>query len=289
MLKNVVIFFLACAIPSGLFGQYSYELHIIDDLDNLGLVHHPQILRQLDFKGRVYTVRIDETRFTRSGSRWVEGRRNVRYTALFDEKGRLREESHYSATSDLIRRSGFVPNLETGIETYQVARSRAQSLWISTPQINSLGQVVSETITNEGGQNEKRVHTWQGGLLQKSQTPNSTETFVYDKLGFLVSIESSKTGEPVVLRKFNRDPEGRVQSIEWFVDGQLTAQGRLTWNGDTLVSQEFTRDGKQYFVEFSLPDAVGNWQRKVIYEISSNGDKTPLYARYRRIHYYPGS
>ncbi len=285
MIKNVLILGL-CGLTSILYAQYSYELHPIDDLDNLGLVHHPQILQMLDFKGRVYTVRIDETRFSRRGNRWVEGRRNVRFTALFDEKGRLREESQYSPSSDLIRRSGFVPNQETGVETYQVARSRVQNLWSSLPRFNAQGQIVSEAITLESGETEERVHTWQNGVLQQSRLPAITEVYRYDNWGSLASVEIIRQGEPTTVRRVTRDSLGRAQTLEWLVDGQIVAQSTLTWKDDALVSQEISRDGKQYFVEYSLPDAVGNWQKKVIFEVSTNGERTPIYARYRRIHYY---
>jgi len=266
--------------------QYSIELHPIDNLDNLGLVHHPQILKMLDLKGRVYTIRIDETRFIRQGNRWIEGRRNVRFTALFDEKGRLREESQYSTTSDLVRRSGFVPNPNGGPEVYQVARSRIQNLWSSTPSFGSQDRILSEDIVLENGQTEQRVHTWRENYLLESRNSTTSERFSYDFHGNLQKIEIKHENEPLILRQVFRDDLGRIQRIEWYQDGKLVAHSNLLWNQDTLISQEVFQEGKNYLVEYGLVDAMGNWQRKVISEITPNQEKVPLFTRYRRITYY---
>lgn len=285
MKKSLLV--LLCGLLAPLSAQYSFDYHPLDDLDNLALLHNPQILSMLGLRGRVYTIRIDETRFTRNGNRWVEGRRNVRYTALFDDRGRLREESQYSPTSDLVRRSGFIPNSAGAQEVFQVARSRIQNLWSSLPLIDGNGLIQSETITLEDGQTVTRSHVWNGPLLVESRSPIAVERFEFDPQGQILGATIQRTGEVPALRRLTRDASGRPVAFEWSVDGRETVRGTLIWNGEVLVSQEYVQDGKRFFVEYSQPDANGNWQRKVLHEVTAHGDRIPLVARYRRIHYYP--
>lgn len=271
-----------------LWSQYAYPYHPITQLDNLGLSHHPSIQRLLDLKGPVYTIRIDEVPMVRSGNRWVEGRRRVRFTALFDPMGRLLEESAYSETSDLLRRSGFIKDAETGMDTYQVFRARNQRLWMSTPVFNRQGLIERETLVLEDHSTETRYHIYVNNLLHESRQGRHLEIYRYDTAGLLTEVSVVQAGSTSQVRRILRNAEGLPVAVEWYQDGQPVHSSTFTYNDQgQLLTQEFEEDGQRILVEYSQPDSQGNWTRRVHHRIQPDGGRIPLVTYYRRITYYP--
>jgi|GEM_PF-4078493 len=140
-IKTTLKLFFFFNVGISLFAQYSFQNHPLASFDDIALATSGKILEILEVRGKVYTIRIDETLLTQNGTRVTEGRRNIRFTALFDDKGRLAEESYYNEGSELAKRGGFIPAVEEEPETFQVFFNRANRILLSTPTRTETGLI----------------------------------------------------------------------------------------------------------------------------------------------------
>lgn len=255
--------------------------------------------------GPVHTVVSEMAQLSRQEDHWVEEARVRLQASAYDAKGNLTEQTLYHPDGVLARKSVRTYGTR-GTLTKEILYNPDDSIWRQTVYSHDSEGKISEAAhyAADGALAFKDIYTYDaaGNLteflsLDPEGYPLRKNVYSYGPGGHVreQAVYDADDALPTARNAYTYDATGNLtEVITYGRAGTLSSRWVYTYDAKGNQTQwiEYRPDGsvsikQTYTYEF---DATGNWIKKVVSEVTTDGDEAslePSEVIYRTITYYP--